>query len=243
MKLVAAAIAILVILSSYQFRVRIYLFSLYFSSTYRLRLFLSHLAFQKSISFFLVTYGNLSSPNAYLTIKGSYKPCSWHVVKNQPIDLCQDATSEGGATCPGDGTYTMEVAEIKLDEGFADFSGQNITFTFTFADDNGNEIGCTNNNVIYSSAQLDDTVETAETQFAATEEETSETDESQNIDEMEEDNAEAMGSGTYISMTAAAFVGVAISASIYRVRTQRRMSTLDKDDKKVPFTVDMRSLA
>lgn len=190
-----------------------------------------------------VTYDNLSSSNAYLTIKGSYKPCSWHVVKNQPIDLCQDATSEGGATCPGDGTYTMEVAEIKLDEGFADFSDQNITFTFTFADDNGNEIGCTSNNVIYSSAQVDNTVEAEETQFAATEEETAEADETQEIDEMEEENAEAMGSGTYISMTAAAFVGVALSASLYRVRTQRRMSILDTDDKKVPFTVDMTSLA
>ena len=88
---------------------------------------------------------------------------------------------------------------------------------------------CTSNNVIYSSAQVDNAVEAEETKFAATEEETAEADETQEIDEMEEENTEGMGSGTY-----AAFVGVALSASLYwyRVRTQRKMSILDTDDKK-----------
>lgn len=158
-------------------------------------------------------------------------------MKEQHVDLCLAAVNEDGKSCPQDGSYTMEAAEVKLDSGFTDYLDQNVTFTFEFEDSTGGELGCTSASVMlslpaessaqdmsywykYGSAQS----EVAVTQMKA------EQVTSAIVEQL------ATRSWVYISMIAA-FVGIVVLALYIRfhVQVQPKLD-INYDDKTMPFS-------
>lgn len=169
---------------------------------------------------------------------GSYGPCSWTLLQKQQIDLCLAAVGDAGNSCPEDGSYSMEAAEVKLDSGFYDYLDQNVTFTFEFLDSNGGVLGCTSTSTMITFPASSTSQDMSRWyKYGSGQEEVAVT----GMKTAEETTASisqqlAPWSWVYISMLVAA-VGIAVKSiyTQYSLRVQPKLD-VNYDDKKVPFS-------
>jgi len=182
-------------------------------------------------------YSNITSSDAYLSVTGSYGPCSWTLLQKQQIDLCLAAVGDGGKTCPEDGSYTMEAAEVKLDSGFYDYLDENVTFTFEFEDSSGDVLGCSSTSTMITLPSSSSSQDMSRWyKYGSGQEEVAVTGMKAEQTTASILQQLAPWSWVYISMLLAA-VGIAVIPMYiwYSLRVQPKLD-VSYDDKKVPFS-------